>query len=71
MTWIDTHCHLDQPVLSKDIQKVIKLSKECNIEGIVVPSTCPSNIDEVIKICNRFDMCFFALGFHPFFAQNH
>jgi len=70
MTWIDTHCHLDQPVLSKDIQKVIKLSKECNIEGIVVPSTCPSNIDEVIKICNRFDMCFFALGFHPFFAQN-
>jgi len=69
MAWIDTHCHLDQLALSKNIERVIKHSIESDIEGIVVPSVSPENINDVIKISQRFDMCLLALGFHPFYAE--
>ena len=69
MTLIDTHCHLDQPPLFKNIERVIKNSIKNDIEGIVVPSVNPENLNEVIKISQRFDLCSLALGFHPFFAD--
>ena len=67
MTWIDTHCHLDQPALFEKIERVIKNSIKSDIEGIVVPSVSPENVNEVINISQRFDLCSLALGFHPFF----
>ena len=69
MTWIDTHCHLDQPALFEKIESVIKKSIKSDIEGIIVPSVSPENINEVIKISQRFDICSLALGFHPFFSN--
>ena len=69
MTLIDTHCHLDHPVLFKNIERVIKNSINNDIERIVVPSVSPENLNEVIKITQRFDLCSLALGFHPFFAD--
>ena len=70
MTWIDSHCHLDHSALSIDIETVIKRCKENSIEGVVVPSICPSNMNDVIKLSDQFDICFFALGFHPFYAKD-
>ena len=70
MTWIDSHCHLDHSALSIDIETVIKRCKENSIEGVVVPSICPSNMDDVIRLANQFDICFFALGFHPLYAKD-
>jgi TatD DNase family protein len=69
MTWIDTHCHLDQPALFEKIERVIKNSIKSDIEGIVVPSVSPENVNEVINISQRFDLCSLALGFHPFFSD--
>ena len=69
MTLIDTHCHLDQPALFKNIESVIKNSINNDIERIVVPSVSPENLNKVIKISQRFDLCSLALGFHPFFAD--
>ena len=69
MTLIDTHCHLDQPALFKNIERVIENSLNNNVERIVVPSVSPENLNEVIKISQRFDLCSLALGFHPFFAD--
>ena len=69
MTWIDTHCHLDQPALFEKIESVIKKSIKSDIERIVVPSVSPKNINEVIEISQRFDLCSLALGFHPFFSN--
>jgi len=69
MTLIDTHCHLDQLALFKNIEKVIKNSINNDIERIVVPSVSPENLSEVIKISQRFDLCSLGLGFHPFFAD--
>ena len=70
MTWIDTHCHLDQPALFEKIDSVIKNSIKSDIEGIIVPSVSPKNVNKVIKISQRFDLCSLALGFHPFFADH-
>jgi hypothetical protein len=69
MTLIDTHCHLDQPALFKNIERVIENSLNNDVERIVVPSVSPENLNEVIKISQRFDLCSLALGFHPFFAD--
>jgi len=69
MALIDTHCHLDQPPLFDNIEKVIKQSVESDIEGIIIPSVSPENINKVIRVSQRFDMCFLALGYHPFYAE--
>ncbi|MBT3826743.1 MAG: TatD family deoxyribonuclease, partial [Nitrosomonadales bacterium] len=61
MALIDTHCHLDQPPLFDNIEKVIKQSVESDIEGIIIPSVSPENINKVIRVSQRFDMCFLAL----------
>ena len=70
MTWIDTHCHIDQPALFEKIDSVIKNSIKSDIEGIIVPSVSPKNVNKVIKISQRFDLWSLALGFHPFFADH-
>jgi TatD DNase family protein len=69
MTLIDTHCHLDHPSLFKNIEKIVKNSVNNDIDRIIVPSVSPKNLNDVIKISQRFDLCSIALGFHPFFAD--
>ena len=34
-----------------------------------MPSVSPENVNEVINISQRFDLCSLALGFHPFFSD--
>ena len=71
MTWIDTHCHIDNNKLSTKIHDVINRSTRSGISSLVVPATSKNNFDSIIKVAHEFPQCFFALGFHPLFIGDY
>lgn len=59
---IDTHSHID---MLKNPDSSIKKSIEAGVDKIVVPSSSPDNFDSVIKLCDKYDEIFGAIGVHP------
>lgn len=59
---IDTHSHID---MLKNPDSSIKKSIEAGVDKIVIPSSSPDNFDSVIKLCNKYDEIFGAIGVHP------
>lgn len=62
---IDTHCHLDH-YDENELPDLFLLM--ANISQITLPAVNFSNFYKVINI-SRFYNCFYALGIHPFYAQ--
>ena len=71
MVWIDTHCHLDNPLLSTNIDSVLKESLDHGVEVLVMPAVNRKSLDDVIKIAQQYPQCLFALGYHPLFIDNY
>lgn len=67
--FIDTHCHLDNPILKNNILSIIKNCIDLNINKIINPSISIQNFDDVISIANS--MVYPALGLHPVFLNQH
>lgn len=65
----DTHCHLDMKEFD-DLDKVIGDSFDAGVERIIVPSVDASSFDNVIKIANKYENVFCALGIHPTEAKD-
>ena len=66
--WIDTHCHLDNDLFINS-QQVISSSIEQNVNCIIIPAVGKSNFDQVIKLAEKNDECFYALGYHPMYLN--
>lgn len=64
---IDTHCHLSKEDY-EDVEKIIK-NMENNI--MIVSTASPSEIDEIIELCNQHDNIFGTIGIHPEFADTY
>ncbi len=64
---IDTHCHLGKNDCD-NIDEVIK-----NMEGniIIVSGASPSDILEVVDICDKYDNVYGTIGIHPEFANTY
>jgi len=62
---IDTHCHLNDKAYNKDIDIVIKTAETAGVEYFIVPATMPEDLEKTIKIADRFDNVYCALGVHP------
>jgi TatD DNase family protein len=67
--WIDTHCHLDFEPLKSNIKSVFNLCCKNKIDGIIIPSIHPSNMDQVIQIADKYSNWFYALGIHPLYIE--
>ena len=64
---IDTHCHLGKEDYD-DVSSVIK-NMENNI--MIVSTASPSDIDEVISLCEKYDNIYGTIGIHPEFADTY
>ena len=61
----DTHCHLNHEDLYKDIDNVIKRAKEVGVSRfLVVGYDKPSSL-LAVKIAERYDFIYAAVGYHP------
>ena len=64
---IDTHCHLGKEDYD-NIEEVIK-NMENNI--MIVSTASPSDIKEVIDLCEKYDNIYGTIGIHPEFANTY
>ncbi len=62
---IDSHCHLDFEVLTKDLCGVLDRAKSVGVEKILTIGTNFREISEIISISERHEEIFFAAGVHP------
>lgn len=71
MQLIDTHCHLDQDVFSKDRLEVIEHCRELGVNKIVVPAIKHSGWLQLLMLCETQKGLYPALGLHPMFISSH
>lgn len=69
MKLIDTHCHLDFPELSSDIDAVLARARKAGVDKFVVPSVGVNNWDAVLNLCSEHAGLYPALGLHPCFLN--
>ena len=67
--WIDSHCHMDNALLSQDSESIIKESVNKGVDRIIIPAVSKDNFDKVIKVASKYKQCSYALGFHPMYLD--
>lgn len=67
--WIDTHCHLDAPELSPDVDAVRGIAREVGVAHCVLPAVERANWDAVRTLAHHHGDSY-ALGIHPLCTGN-
>ena len=63
---IDTHCHIDDPAYTADLEAVLARQREAGVSAILVPATDAASCDSVLSVCRSHpDYLYPALGLHP------
>jgi TatD DNase family protein len=66
---IDTHSHLDYPDF-KDLDEILLHAEKFGVKKIIIPSVDRTSFERVIKISNKYNDVYCALGIHPTEVQN-
>jgi len=64
-TFFDTHAHLDYPDYAPDLTEVIERARAAGITKIISIGTDLESSARAIKLAERFDGVFAAVGWHP------
>ena len=67
---IDSHCHLDQEPLYKNISEVISRSKNAGIEKLLTICTTIKSFDIILKLINYDPIIYGTFGIHPHESEN-
>ncbi|MDD7970681.1 TatD family hydrolase [Roseinatronobacter alkalisoli] len=62
---VDSHCHLDFPELSAELDAVIDRARAAGVTRMVTICTKLRNLPQVQTIAETYDGVFFAAGTHP------
>ena len=65
MRLIDTHCHLNDETLYKDIDEVISRALKVGVEKMVVIGWDEASSKLAIEIAERYPFVYAVIGFHP------
>jgi len=65
---IDSHCHLDYPGLTEDIEGVLARAGEAGVGLMVSIGTRVKKFDSVLKIAERYPQVWCTVGTHPHHA---
>lgn len=65
MKIIDTHCHLNDETLYKDLDNVISRALNAGVEKMVVIGWDKASSELAIKIADQHDFIYAVIGFHP------
>ena len=67
---IDTHAHLYYPELISEIDEILSRAKDSGIERIIVPAVDLTTSETILKLSEKYDMIYCALGIHPCEVKN-
>ena len=65
MRIIDTHCHLNDEALYKDLDNVVSRARQAGVEKMIVIGWDKASSELAIKIAEQYDFIYAAIGFHP------
>ena len=65
MKIIDTHCHLNDEALYKDLDNVISRARQAGVEKMVVVGWDEASSKLAVKIAEQYDFIYAVIGFHP------
>ena len=68
---IDSHCHLDHEPLLKNLDDVIKRSKDVGIEKLLTICTTLESFEKIKTIVKRDEIIYGTYGIHPHEAKNN
>ena len=68
---IDSHCHLDQDPLFKNLKDVVSRSKNIGIEKILTICTTIDSFKNVLNIVKFDDIIYGTFGIHPHETKNY
>ncbi len=63
--FVDTHAHLFYENFNDDIDDVINRARENGVDYILVPSTDVASAEETIRLCDKYESLYAAVGIHP------
>ena len=64
----DSHAHLDFPDFSSDLEEVMYRAEQAGVVFINTISTRLTQVESLLKICDRFPHVFASVGIHPHYA---
>lgn len=67
MIWTDSHCHL---AMTEESEALLKAAREAGVRGFVVPGTKADDSEECVRLAERHDGVWAAVGFHPHEASD-
>ena len=62
---LDTHCHINDPLIVEDVNQVVNNFLSSGIEKVICIGCCPKSNLDVIKLSNKFESVYCAVGVHP------
>ncbi len=65
MKIIDTHCHLNDEILYKDLENVISRAQQVGVEKMVVIGWDKVSSELAIELAEQYDFIYAVIGFHP------
>ena len=68
--WIDSHCHWDFDVLQEQRSSLLRLMTKFDVASCIIPGTESQSQHSLIHLARR-DNFPFAIGLHPYFANQH
>ncbi len=68
---VDTHCHLDDERYNNDLDEVLENAKQHGVEKFIIPGADPKSLKRAVEICDEYDNVYFAVGVHPYDAENY
>lgn len=67
--WIDTHAHLDDERLIRQLDNIIQEFKEAGGIGIINPSYDAPSMERSVELALRWDLVYAMVGMHPHDAK--
>lgn len=65
MHLIDIHCHIDFPVLEKNIDKIIENARKADVKTIIANGVNPESNRKIIEVSKKYKEVKTALGIYP------
>src|SRR5919199_1028465 len=66
---VDSHCHLDFPDFTADLDAIVSRAAEAGIGRMVTISTRVKRMDGLLAIAERFPDVYCSVGTHPHHAD--
>ena len=70
MKLFDSHCHLDDRVYDKDLNKVIKRANETGVAAIIIVGTNKDSSSKAVALAESHNGLYASVGIHPHDTKN-